>query len=70
HFLFSCELAREDEADLVLRPTNRYAHKASHVESMCRAAGFEQVTIETMTLRYEKNEPVEGFLVIARKPGA
>jgi predicted TPR repeat methyltransferase len=70
HFLFSCELARADEADLVLRATQRYAHKASHVESMCRAAGFELVTLETMTLRYEKGEPVEGFLVIARKPGA
>jgi predicted TPR repeat methyltransferase len=68
HFIFSCEQAREDEADLVLRPTKRYAHKASHVEALCRAAGFEQVTVELQPLRYEKNEPVTGFLVIARKP--
>jgi predicted TPR repeat methyltransferase len=70
HFIFSCEEALEDEADLVLRPTQRYAHKASRVEAMCRAAGFEPVTLEPMPLRYEKNEPVAGFLVIARKPGA
>ncbi len=70
HFIFSCEQASEDEADLVLRPTQRYAHKASHVESMCRAAGFEQMTLEPMILRHEQNEPVPGFLVIARKPAA
>jgi predicted TPR repeat methyltransferase len=70
HLFFSCELAQEHEADLVLRPTQRYAHKASHIEALCRAAGFEQVTLELKPLRYEKNEPVAGFLVIARKPAA
>jgi predicted TPR repeat methyltransferase len=70
YFIFSCERALEDEPDLLLRPTQRFAHKASHVESMCLAAGFEQVTIDSVSLRLENNEPVEGFLVIARKPGA
>jgi predicted TPR repeat methyltransferase len=70
HFIFSCETALESEADLVFRPTNRYAHKASHVESMCRAAGFEEVAIDPVNVRFENNEPVEGFLVIARKPAA
>ena len=67
-FIFSCETAADDEADLVLRPSQRYAHKASHVEAMCRAAGFDEVTLEPMALRYEGLEPVQGFLVIARKP--
>ena len=70
HLIFSCETALESEPDLVLRPTQRYAHKASHVESVCRAAGFEQVSLEPMPLRYENNEPVQGFLVVARKPSA
>jgi predicted TPR repeat methyltransferase len=70
YFIFSCEQAHEDEANLVLRRTKRYAHKASQVEAMCRAAGFEPVTLELKPLRYEKNEPVAGFLVIARKPPA
>jgi predicted TPR repeat methyltransferase len=67
HFIFSCETAAEDEADLVLRPSQRFAHKASHVQAMCRAAGFADVTLEPMTLRYEGPEPVQGFLVIASK---
>ena len=68
HFIFSCEAARQDEAGLVLRPTQRYAHQASHIEALCRAAGFQEVSLETMSLRYENNEPVQGFLVIAKKP--
>lgn len=65
--VFSCETAADDEADLVLRPTMRYAHKASAVEALCRKAGFESVEIEPMTLRYEDIKPIEGFLVTARK---
>ena len=37
---------------------------------MCRAAGFADVTLEPMPLRYENLEPVQGYLVIAKKPGA
>ena len=70
HFIFSCEAAGEDEADLVLREaSNRYAHKASAVERQCREAGFDEVTIEHLpTLRMEGGQPLPGFLVTARKP--
>lgn len=71
HFIFSCEAAAEDEDDLVLRKSQRYAHKASHVEQMCRDAGFDEVRIEHLpALRMEGNEPLPGFLVIAHKPAA
>ena len=69
HFIFSCEAAAEDEADLVLRPSQRYAHKASAVERQCREAGFDDIRIEHLpTLRMENNQPLPGFLVTARKP--
>jgi predicted TPR repeat methyltransferase len=67
--MFSCEAAGEGEADLALRPTMRYAHRAAVVEQQCRAAGFESIEIEPMTLRYEAVQPIEGFLVTARKAG-
>lgn len=69
HFLFSCEAAGEDEADLVLRQkSNRYAHKASAVERQCREAGFDEVTVEHLpALRTEDGESLAGFLVTARK---
>jgi predicted TPR repeat methyltransferase len=68
--IFSCERSADDEADLVLRPTLRYAHKASHIEAQCRAAGFDPVAIENTNLRLENNAPVDGYLVIAQKPAA
>lgn len=68
HFVFSCEAAGEDEQDLVLRPTERYAHKASAVRRMCEQAGFGEVTIEDLpSLRKEGGQPLPGFLVTARK---
>lgn len=68
HFLFSCEAAQPDEADLVLRPSTRYAHKASHVRALCTAAGFTNVTQEDTTIRVESGQRIGGYIVVARKP--
>ena len=71
HFIFTCEAAAEDEADMLLRGSQRYAHKASYVERLCREAGFDDVRIEHLeALRMENNEPLPGFIVIAHKPAA
>ncbi|MDR1968056.1 MAG: methyltransferase domain-containing protein [Burkholderiaceae bacterium] len=71
HFIFSCETATEDEADLVLRLSYRYAHKASHVQQLCQQAGFDDVKIEHLPmLRMEGGKPLPGFLVVAHKPAA
>lgn len=68
HFMFSCEAADEADADYVMRPTQRFAHKRSHIEALCRGAGFGEITVEPMDLRLEDGVPVRGFLVVARKP--
>ncbi|HOB66465.1 methyltransferase domain-containing protein [Ottowia sp.] len=71
HFLFSCETAQEDEPDMVLRATGRYAHKASAVQRWCEQAGFENTQIDHLPkLRMEAGAPLPGFLVTARKAGA
>lgn len=68
HFIFSCEAAGEDEPDMILRPTERYAHKASAVRRLCEQAGFSEVIIEDLpSLRKEGGQPLPGFLVTARK---
>ena len=66
--VFSCETASETGPDLVLLPTGRYAHKRSHVEALCKAAGFDTVDIEETVLRHESHQPVNGFVVTAHKP--
>ena len=71
HFIFTCEAAADEEPDMVMRGSQRYAHKASHVERLCREAGFDDVRIEHLgALRMENNEPLPGFLVVAHKPAA
>lgn len=66
--IFSCESGPEDGSDLFLNPTTeRYVHKRSHVEGLCRTAGFA-VDVEATILRYQKGQPVQGFVVTARKP--
>lgn len=65
--IFSCEAAPEDGRDLVLLPSGRYAHKRSHVEALCRVAGFETVEMQDTVLRQENHEPVHGFVVVAQK---
>ena len=69
YFIFTCETAGEGEPDFVLRQrSNRYAHKASAVESACRAAGFADVEIQHLeALRMESQQPLPGFLVYAHK---
>jgi len=66
--IFSCETASEAGPDLVLLPAGRYAHKRSHIEALCKAAGFDSVEVEETVLRHENNLPVHGFVVTAHKP--
>jgi predicted TPR repeat methyltransferase len=52
----------------VLRPHGRYQHERSYVERTLADAKLEIVSIGTETLRYERQDPVTGLLVVARRP--
>lgn len=67
YFVFSCERAGEDEAKLVLRETNRYAHRQSHIETLCRDAGFDALDVQDIMLRLENAQPIDGYWIAARK---
>ena len=67
-FIVSCESAGDDEADLVLRPSLRYAHKPHHVRALCEAAGLTGFTLEPATIRVENDRPIAGFIATARRP--
>lgn len=68
--IFSCEAASEDGPDLVLQASDRYAHRRSQVERLCREAGFAEVQITDQVLRLEGQQPVAGFVVTATKAAA
>ncbi len=67
-WVFSCESAPEDGADLVLTKDGRYAHRRAHVAQLCADAGFAPVQIEESVIRLENGVPVHGFVVWATKP--
>lgn len=66
--IFSCEAAPSGSNDtLLLQPSGRYAHQQSHVEEVCKNAGFTRVEVEQTMLRYENNQPIAGYVVTAYK---
>jgi predicted TPR repeat methyltransferase len=51
----------------VLRPHGRYQHDRKYVEASLSAAGLDIVSISTQTLRHERQDPVIGLVVVARR---
>ena len=65
--LFSCESTADGEPDLLLRPSNRFAHSERSIRRLCEAAGFSTITIEAATLRNEGEAPLTGFICRAER---
>lgn len=65
--IFSCELAAAGEPVVVLRETQRYAHRKDWAASLCEEAGFAHIQIEDIVVRQESGKPVRGFFVTASK---
>jgi predicted TPR repeat methyltransferase len=51
----------------VLRPHGRYQHDRTYVEASLSAAGLDIVSISTQTLRHERQDPVIGLVVVAKR---
>jgi predicted TPR repeat methyltransferase len=69
---FACSLeAMPDSAPVeepfVLLPHGRYQHRRNYVEAMLTGSGLDLQSISTETLRYERQEPVIGLVVVARR---
>ena len=52
----------------VLQPHGRYQHSRQYVEAMLVAADLQLVSLNHSTLRYERQAPVAGLVVVARCP--
>lgn len=63
-FIFTVEKTFEKE--FVLQRTIRYAHSKHYIESLSCDCQFEMVSLDTIVLREQKNQPVEGYLVLLR----
>lgn len=51
-----------------LNPSGRYSHAAEYLEQTLKAAGLEVRAIADATLRLENDQPMVGYVVLARKP--
>ena len=57
---------REDTRSFRLTDSGRFVHGESHIREAADAAGFEVVSVENTTLRYEYGDPVAGLVVVLR----
>lgn len=62
---FTLEELPEDEGDLRLRPSRRYAHSAAYVARLLDQAGFGAPQFSRATLRMDAGQPVAGLSVLA-----
>ncbi|MBL8453233.1 MAG: tetratricopeptide repeat protein [Zoogloea sp.] len=51
-----------------INPHGRYSHTRGHVEEVIRAAGLDLLEAGEDSLRTEGGKPVQGLVVVARKP--
>lgn len=66
-FIFTVEKTFEN--DFILQSSIRYAHSRAYLEKLILNNGFEIVRFDNLELRKQRNEPVEGYLVLLKKSG-
>jgi predicted TPR repeat methyltransferase len=64
-FAFSVEKLA-GEGDFALQPSRRYAHSEVYVRRVLGKAGLAVVSLEEKIIRQDRDEPVQGLIVIAR----
>jgi predicted TPR repeat methyltransferase len=66
--LFAFSVEKLDVADgFALQPSRRYAHAGGYVRRVLGEAGLAVVSIEERVIRQDRNEPVNGLIVTARR---
>lgn len=65
YLLFSVE--RLTEGDYKLQKNMRYAHSSTYIELILSKYNFEIRNLENTILRKQQKQPVEGYLVLAKK---
>ena len=64
---FSLE-AHDGEEAVFLRPSLRYAHGVAATRQALVDAGLEILQFDMATLRQDRGAPIEGMLILARRP--
>lgn len=63
---FTVEALEESSLEeFELRDTSRYAHKRSYLQRILAASGFHLAVCDEVTLRYNKDAPIHGYVCLA-----
>jgi predicted TPR repeat methyltransferase len=65
--LFAFTIEHDDSADYVLRRSRRYAQSVEYLRRLARELNFAEISVETVVLRMEKDQPVDARVVVLRK---
>jgi predicted TPR repeat methyltransferase len=66
--LFAFSVERLDATDgFALQPSRRYAHTEDYVSWVLGEAGLTVMSLEKSVIRQDRNEPVSGLIVVARR---
>jgi predicted TPR repeat methyltransferase len=67
-FAFTTEaMTAAEKGDFTLRDTGRYAHDKQYIRKLSDQYGFDIVVLKQDWSRYNKDKPLEGFVVVLRK---
>lgn len=66
-FVASFEETPDNLKDMVLQPSGRYTHNRLNVSDAFKQAGFAQIDVQEVTLRWEAGNPVKGFVIWGTK---
>lgn len=64
-FIFTVE--KTFDQNFILQKSIRYAHSKPYLESLAKAHKFEILRFGNIQLRKQKNEPIEGYLVLLQR---
>ena len=67
-FAFSVEVSTYG-CDFSLGLTGRYTQSTEYIRRLAINNSFEEVTMNPVTVRYEGDKPVAGYVVVLRRPG-
>ena len=65
--LFAFTVEKTHSNDFILQTSIRYAHSKIYLEKLITQTGFSVVRFDNIVLRKQRNEPIEGYLILLRK---
>ncbi|PBC08209.1 methyltransferase domain-containing protein [Mesorhizobium sp. WSM3859] len=68
--IFAFSLETLAGGDFALRPSRRYAHSEAYARRVLSASGLAVLSLESMVIRHDRRDPVEGLAIVAGFPAA